>query len=168
MPVLYDSDIPCLPLWGRWPSEARSERVYAKRDCQGPLSRLRRQLSRRESQVGARLPLPLGEVAERSEDGEGIQRRSPQALSVACGDSSPGGRAKQEGCACLPLWERCLSEARTERVYKKRRPLRMQRAASALIRLGFTYRASGSGGASQRPERGWRCSWRTGWSGRWS
>ena len=30
---------------------------------------------------------PLGEVAERSEDGEG-------ALSVACGDSSPSGGAK--------------------------------------------------------------------------
>ena len=38
------------------------------------------------------LPLPLGEVAERSEDGEGKPGRD--ALSVTCGDSSPGGRAK--------------------------------------------------------------------------
>ena len=41
---------------------------------------------------GHPLPLPLGEVAERSEDGEGIQ--GCMALSVTFGDSSPGGRAK--------------------------------------------------------------------------
>ena len=38
------------------------------------------------------LPLPLGEVAERSEDGEG--KRGCNALSVTFGDSSPRGRAK--------------------------------------------------------------------------
>ena len=38
------------------------------------------------------LPLPLGEVAERSEDGEGKQ--GCKTLSVTCGDSSPKGRAK--------------------------------------------------------------------------
>ena len=38
------------------------------------------------------LPLPLGEVAERSEDGEGKPGR--KALSVTFGDSSPRGRAK--------------------------------------------------------------------------
>ena len=38
------------------------------------------------------LPLPLGEVAERSEDGEG--KLGCNALSVTFGDSSPGGRAK--------------------------------------------------------------------------
>ena len=38
------------------------------------------------------LPLSLGEVAERSEDGEGKQ--GCKALSVTCGDSSPKGRAK--------------------------------------------------------------------------
>ena len=37
------------------------------------------------------LPLPLGEAAERSEDGEGKWVR--KALP-ACGDSSPRGRAK--------------------------------------------------------------------------
>ena len=37
------------------------------------------------------LPLPVGEVAECSEDGEGNRQ---QTLSVACGDSSPKGRAK--------------------------------------------------------------------------
>ena len=35
------------------------------------------------------LPLPLGKVAERSEDGEG-----KPTLSVTFGDSSPKGRAK--------------------------------------------------------------------------
>ena len=48
------------------------------------------------------LPLPLGEVAERSEDGEG-KRRKP--LSVACGDSSPRGRAKWGALLPLPLGE---------------------------------------------------------------
>ena len=38
------------------------------------------------------LPLPLGEVAERSEDGEGKWVR--KARSVTFGDSSPSGRAK--------------------------------------------------------------------------
>ncbi len=38
------------------------------------------------------LPLPMGEVAERSEDGEG--RRGCGTLSVTFGDSSPRGRAK--------------------------------------------------------------------------
>ena len=38
------------------------------------------------------LPLPMGEVAERSEDGEGIL--GCNALSVTFGDSSPKGGAK--------------------------------------------------------------------------
>ena len=38
------------------------------------------------------LPLPMGEVAERSEDGEGTHGRN--TLSVTFGDSSPKGRAK--------------------------------------------------------------------------
>ena len=38
------------------------------------------------------LPLSLGEVAERSEDGGGKQ--GCKALSVTCGDSFPKGRAK--------------------------------------------------------------------------
>ena len=40
--------IPCLSLWERCLSEAKTERVNC--DCQSPLSRLRRQLSQRESQ----------------------------------------------------------------------------------------------------------------------
>ena len=47
------------------------------------------------------MPLPLGEVAERSEDGEGwnsvaqlLTRKDRKALSVTFGDSSPRGRAK--------------------------------------------------------------------------
>ena len=39
------------------------------------------------------LPLPLGEVAERSEDGEG--KPGFDTLSVTFGDSSPKGRAKR-------------------------------------------------------------------------
>ena len=38
------------------------------------------------------MPLPMGEVSERSEDGEG--KTGCNALSVTFGDSSPGGRAK--------------------------------------------------------------------------
>ena len=38
------------------------------------------------------LPLPLGDVAERSEDGEG--KPGFNTLSVTFGDSSPKGRAK--------------------------------------------------------------------------
>ena len=41
---------------------------------------------------GTPLPLPLGEVSERSKDGEGKPRCN--TLSVTCGDSSPKGRAK--------------------------------------------------------------------------
>ena len=40
---------------------------------------------------GDLLPLTLGEVAERSEDGEGKRCKT---LSVTFGDSSPRGRAK--------------------------------------------------------------------------
>ena len=47
--------------------------------------------NRNRHQCERLLPLPLGEVSERSEDGEGIRCKTP---SVACGDSSPGGRAK--------------------------------------------------------------------------
>ena len=46
---------------------------------------------------GHSLPLPLGEVAERSEDGEG---NSVYCMSIPC----------------LSLWERWPSAARTERV----------------------------------------------------
>ena len=38
------------------------------------------------------LPLPLGEVAEQSEDGKGKQ--GGKALSVTFGDNSPRGRVK--------------------------------------------------------------------------
>ena len=38
------------------------------------------------------MPLPMGEVAERSEDGEG--KLGCSTLSVTFGDSSPRGRAK--------------------------------------------------------------------------
>ena len=41
---------------------------------------------------GHPLPLPMGEVAERRDDGEG--KTGCNTLSVTYGDSSPGGRAK--------------------------------------------------------------------------
>ena len=47
------------------------------------------------------LPLPMGEVAERSEDGEG--KLGCNALSVTCGDSSPRGGAKG---LCLVIYEK--------------------------------------------------------------
>ena len=53
--ALSESLPPCLSLWEMWPSEARTERVHAERDCRGPLSRLRRQLSQRESQGPMRI-----------------------------------------------------------------------------------------------------------------
>ena len=53
------------------------------------------------------MPLPLGEVAEHSEDGEGNQYK---ALSVTCGDSSPRGRAKD---LRLFTWD---ADIETERV----------------------------------------------------
>ena len=58
---------------------------------QSPLSRLRRQLSQRESQVGRFLPLPSGEVAERSEAGEGKPRlqkpsQSPSVTALPEGE----------------------------------------------------------------------------------
>ena len=83
------------------------------------------------------LPLPLGEVAERSEDGE--RKPGCNALSVACGDSSPKGRAKgvyrgtKNGAhlPCLSLWERWTSKARTERENRGAKPSQSP-AATAL------------------------------------
>ena len=83
------------------------------------------------------LPLPLGEVAEQSEDGEG--KPGCNALSVAHGDSSPKGRAKgvyrdtKNGAhpPCLSLWERWPSKARTERGNQVQSPLsRLRRQLS--------------------------------------
>ena len=47
------------------------------------------------------LPLPMGEVAERSEDGEG--KWGGHTLSVTFGDSSPKGGAKG---ACPVIYEK--------------------------------------------------------------
>ena len=60
-----------------------------------PKGRAKGGVPRHEKWRASPLPLSLGEVAERSEDGEGKPGR--KALSVAYGDSSPGGRAK--GCS---------------------------------------------------------------------
>ena len=49
------------------------------------------------------LPLPMGEVAERSEDGEGIP--GCNTLSVTFGDSSPKGRRG----GCTPHWKWSVS-----------------------------------------------------------
>ena len=118
------------------------------------------------------LPLPLGEVDERSEDGEGKPGR--KALSVAYGDSSPKGRAKglyhgtKNGAhlPCLSLWERWTSAARTERGDQVQSPLsRLRRQLSqresqggctatrkmARISLASPF---GRGGRAQRGRRG--------------
>ena len=86
-----------------------------------PKGRAKGGVPRHEKWRASPLPLPLGEVDERSEDGEG--KPGCNTLSVACGDSSPKGRAKgvyhgtKNGAhlPCLSLWERWLSAARTER-----------------------------------------------------
>ena len=86
-----------------------------------PKGRAKGGVPRHEKWRASPLPLPLGEVAERSEDGEG--KPGCNALSVTCGDSSPKGRAKGVYCdtkngarlPCLSLWERWTSAARTER-----------------------------------------------------
>ena len=57
-----------------------------------PKGRAKGGVPRHEKWRASPLPLPLGEVAEQSEDGEG--KPGCKALSVACGDSSPKGRAK--------------------------------------------------------------------------
>ena len=48
------------------------------------------------------LPLPMGEVAERSEDGEGIL--GCNTLSVTFGDSSPKGGAKGSVPRYIACW----------------------------------------------------------------
>ena len=57
------------------------------------------------------LPLPLGEVAERSEDGEG--KSGCNTLSVTCGDSSPKGRAKELYSYVGTKMERTCTDWRT-------------------------------------------------------
>ena len=57
-----------------------------------PKGRAKGGVPRHEEWRASPLPLPLGEVAERSEDGEG--KLDCKALSVTFGDSSPRGRAK--------------------------------------------------------------------------
>ena len=56
------------------------------------------------------MPLPLGEVAERCEDGEGTVDVL-FALSVTFGDSSPSGRAKEDTCNCV-----ICNNIKTERI----------------------------------------------------
>ena len=97
---------------------------------QYPLSRLRRQLSQRESQGGvprhekwraSPLPLPLGEVAEQSENGEGkpgaMPSQSPSVTALPEGEPRGVYHGTKNGAhlPCLSLWERWPSKARTER-----------------------------------------------------
>ena len=60
-----------------------------------PKGRAKGDVPRHEKWRASPLPLPLGEVDEQSEDGEG--KLGCNALSVTFGDSSPKGRAK--GCS---------------------------------------------------------------------
>ena len=81
----------CLSLWERWPSAARTERALSV-TCGDSSPKGR---AKWESQEG--LPLPLGEVAEHSEDGEGTLPKSKKGLANArpfsiVTFSSAGGR----------------------------------------------------------------------------
>ena len=62
------------------------------------------------------LPLPLGEVSERSEDGERVYRDCQDPLSRLRRQLSQR-ESQAWGLPCLSLWERWLSEAKTERVH---------------------------------------------------
>ena len=66
--------------------------IFQKHEKSSPNGGAHQTVNRHSGMEQHPLPLPLGEVAERSEDGEGTL--SYKALSVTCGDSSPGGRAK--------------------------------------------------------------------------
>ena len=79
------------------------------------------------------LPLPLGAVAERSEDGEG--KRCVKAFSVTCGDSSPSGRAKG-----LPAGEAVFSIGDT--TGRRSAPEKLRRLLHPL-RDGYAERAAG-------------------------
>ena len=61
------------------------------------------------------MPLPLGEVAERCEDGEGTVDVL-FALSVTFGDSSPSGRAKENACNCAIYCAIYHNNIKTERI----------------------------------------------------
>ena len=125
MPVLYDSDIPCLPLWGRWPSAARTERVITERACKAP------SVACGDSSPGGRakweglLPLPLGEVSEQSADGESKPCASKPSQPPAV-TTLPDGEPM---CRCYAGINPSAS--------RKRRPLRMQRAALGFYLLGI-------------------------------
>ena len=68
-------------------------------------------MSATQTQKSAPLPLPMGEVAERSEDGEGIWGYS--TLSVTFGDSSPKGGAK----GLYPHWGREMERICTDTLH---------------------------------------------------
>ena len=74
------------------------------------------------------LPLPLGEVAERSEDGEG--KTGFNTLSVIFGDSSPKGRAK----GVYPHWG-----AKTERIGNRYAPFTILRSPIKGLQGRFRY-----------------------------
>ena len=84
--------MPCLSLWERWPSIARTERALPH-----PLGEVAE-----HSKPEKDLPHPLGEVAEHSEYGEELT--SPFVR---------GGGAQQRRRRTYPtLWERWLNTAR--------------------------------------------------------
>ena len=66
--------------------------IFQKHEKSSPNGGAHQTVNRHSGMEQHPLPLPLGEVAERSEDGEG--KFGCNALSVTFGDSSPGGRAK--------------------------------------------------------------------------
>ena len=66
--------------------------IFQKHEKSSPNGGAHQTVNRHSGMEQHPLPLPMGEVAERSEDGEG--EKGCKTLSVTYGDSSPGGRAK--------------------------------------------------------------------------
>ena len=119
--------LPCLSLWERWTSKARRERENrgAKPSQSPSVTALPegepRGVPRHEKWRASPLPLPLGEVDERSEDGEGrpgaMPSQSPSVTALPKGEPRGVYRGTKNGAhlPCLSLWERWTSKARTER-----------------------------------------------------
>ena len=75
-PSVYRASIPCLSLWERWTSAASARRGDVPgKNLPLPLGEVaeRSECLKGRSTRENILPLPLGKVAERSEDGEGNQ-----------------------------------------------------------------------------------------------
>ena len=135
--------LPCLSLWERWPSKARTERENRGAiPSQSPSVTALPEgeprgctTARKMARISLASPLGRGGRAKRGRRGE----TRCKALSVTFGDSSPKGRAKgvyhgtknDAHLPCLSLWERWPSKERTERENRGAKPSQSP-AATAL------------------------------------